>query len=151
MTASLLLGQASTILCGFQVVRAFGKIRRRVLHDTIFDERWEEEWQVVSDHYAKHNVSALKTYRFLHLLAPETEHKTISGVQHQFRILAVIDHGVITGKWMDPEPNGYYGAFQLLLSHTRDAAIGRWTGFASNGTVKSGVWTWRRTDVARSH
>ncbi len=151
MAASLILrflGQAMTILCGFSTVKALTKLRQRLYSDLTFDVPWEEEWHVKSKNYAPRNRSALKTYRFFHLLAAETEHQTISGTRHEFRILGVIDQNVITGKWMDPGPIGYYGVFQLQLAHARDRAEGQWSGFSNKEGVKSGQWKWTRLPIS---
>jgi hypothetical protein len=144
MTASLLLGPAMTIMCGFGIVRALAKLRQRLRRDPIFDGSWMQNWHVSSDTFARENPSSLRIYRFLHLLAAEAAQSTSAGAPYQFRILAVLDRSIITGKWMDPQPNGYYGSFQLILSHTREDAAGKWVGFSSKGNVKTGDWTWKR-------
>lgn len=144
MTASLLLGPGVTILCGFSIVKILGKLRRRICSDALFDASWEQKWRVESDAFPPENRSELQIYRFLHLLAAEAEQTTADGVPYRFRILAVIDRNIITGKWMDPLETGYYGAFQMLLSHTHDKAVGTWIGFSSKGLIKAGDWAWAK-------
>jgi hypothetical protein len=144
MAASLILGPAMTIMCGFGLIKILGKLRQRVIGDTMFDAVWTQDWHVVSDRFAPANPSTLRIYRFLHLIAAEAEQETTTGESYKFRILGVMDRNIITGKWMDPKPNGYYGTFQLMLAHTHDAAEGKWMGFSSSGTVKSGDWVWRK-------
>lgn len=144
MTATLLLGPAMTIMCGFHAVKKLAQIRQRVRPDEVFDGPWQQNWHVSSTHFAPENLSSMRIYRFLHLLAAEAEHTTASGTPYSFRMLAVIDRDIITGKWMDPRQNGYYGAFQLKIAYTHEDATGQWVGFSSSGIVKAGTWIWRK-------
>lgn len=109
------------------------------------------KWHVESSHFDQANPSELKIYRFLHLIAGEATQSTATGAPYSFRILAVLDRNLISGKWMDPLINGYYGTFQLMLSHTRDSAKGMWVGFSSTGVVKGGEWTWTPVASPETH
>jgi hypothetical protein len=145
--AALILGPAMTIMCGFGAIKVLAKLRQRFRRDAVFDREWRQDWQVTSDRFSAQNPSTLKIYRFLHLLAAEAQQNTLSGSPYKFRIIGIIDRNIITGKWMDPLPNGYYGTFQLMFSHTRDEATGKWMGFSSGGTVKVGEWAWATASV----
>ena len=150
MTATLVLGPAMTIMCGFHAVKKLAKLRQCVRSDEVFDGPWQQDWHVSSKHFAPENLSSMRVYRFLHLLAAEAEQTTATGASYGFRMLAVIDGSIITGKWMDPRPNGYYGTFQLILAHTHSDASGQWMGFSSAGIVKTGTWTWRKDPSGRA-
>ncbi len=52
------------------------------------------------------------------------------------------DSRYITGIWSDNLTNGYHGAFELVLNHTRDRAEGMWIGHSLGGIVKGGKWVW---------
>jgi hypothetical protein len=146
MIASLVMGPLMTILSSFRTVRALASLRRRVVRDQIFDEYWVQTWFVESANFDKENVSSIRLHRFLHLLAGEAEMSTAKGAKAGFRVLGTIENNrVITGKWMDPHPGGYYGTFQLILAPMREKAEGKWVGFSAGGTVKSGRWMWSRS------
>jgi hypothetical protein len=145
MVAALILGPAATILCGFHAAKLLARAQRRMRPDAVFDAAWSQTWLVTSDTFQPINSSGLRLHRFLHIVAGEADMQTVAGRQISFRLLAVLDASsrCITGKWMDPNEGGYYGAFQVILTPTRECAEGLWVGFSSKGMVKSGSWVWR--------
>jgi hypothetical protein len=151
MVASVMLGPSLTIIFGFGTVKLLARVRQMMRRDELFDILWTQQWSVTSPNYPEDNHSDLKIYRFLNFIAAETGIATVCGRKYQFRIIATMDRQVITGKWMDPDPSGYYGAFQLLMSPTHEAVNGRWLGFSSKGTVKSGAWVWKPKFLPQSN
>jgi hypothetical protein len=141
---TFLLGQPLTILAGFRSIRLLSKIRSRIIHDAVFDGNWSQSWEVESSNFLPINPGRLKVFRFFNLIAAETSMTSANGTGYDVRIVAVLDGSIITGKWMDPAPNGYYGSCQFHLSNLRDGARGRWLGFSTNGTIKTGDWHWTR-------
>jgi hypothetical protein len=144
MIASLLLGQPLTIVSGFRAIRFFARLRQKIWHDEIYDADWAQTWKVFSTRFPRENPGPLKIYKFLHLIAAETEMTAASGTGYQIRFVGILDRNIITGKWMDPAPHGYYGTAQFIVSNLREGADGRWLGFSSNGTVKTDDWHWKR-------
>ena len=144
MIASLALGPAMTIICGFRIVKILSKIRKKIFSDADFDVPWKQVWYVQSESFPTENPSALKIYRFMHLIAGEADMTTALGSKTGYRIIAVLSANKITGKWMDPRDGGYYGAFQANLSPTREEALGMWVGFSKTGVIKCGKWDWHK-------
>ena len=145
MVAAWVLGPIATIFCGFHVTKIFSALRKKVKRDEIFDQAWRQTWCVDSSKFQRSNSSPLNLYKIMHIVAGEATMVTSTGQTISFRIIGAIDSNrYITGKWMDPEAGGYYGAFQLIMDPTRESAAGTWVGFSSSGTVKSGSWTWQR-------
>jgi hypothetical protein len=141
---TFLLGQPLTILAGFRTIRFLSKVRSTISNDQVFDGDWSQSWAVESSNFLPDNPGPLKIFRFFNLIAAETSMTSASGTGYDVRVVAVLDRNIITGKWMDPAPLGYYGSCQFQLSNLREGAKGRWLGFSTNGTIKTGDWVWTR-------
>jgi hypothetical protein len=111
--------------------------------DELFEIPWTQEWEVQTEQKPRSFPSKLTIHRFTNLLAAEFTEADETG-QGAYRIVAVIDGNKITGTWKDSKPMGYYRTFQLLLSHKRDEAAGKWIGFSSRRQlIRTGSWTWK--------
>jgi hypothetical protein len=141
--ATWILGSVLPVAIGYHGIRALAQIRRRFRSDELFDIPWTQEWDVHTEQRPKSFPSTLTIHRFTNLLAAEFKEadETRLGV---YRIVAVVDGNKITGTWKDSKPMGYYGTFQLLVSHKRDEATGKWIGFSSQKQlVRVGNWIWK--------
>ena len=140
--AAYLVGPVVTIAAGYHCIRALTWLRKKMVHDEMFDIPWTQQWDVLADEMPKSFPSQLTLYRFRHILAGEFRNADETG-KGVYRVVAVIDDNRITGTWKDIKPMGYYGTFQLLISHKRDEAVGKWIGFSTRTTiVRAGSWIW---------
>jgi hypothetical protein len=140
--AAYLVGPVVTIAAGYHFIRALTWLRKKIIHDEMFDIPWTQQWDVLADEMPKSFPSKLTLYRFTHLLAGEFRDADETGMG-VYRVVAVIDGNRITGTWKDIKPMGYYGTFQLLISHKRDEASGKWIGFSTRASiVRAGSWIW---------
>jgi hypothetical protein len=143
IVATWILGSILPIATGYHSIRFLASLRRIFRHDELFDVQWTQEWDVQTEQKPKSFPSNITLHRFTNLLAAEFKDADETG-HGVYRIVAVVDGNKITGTWKDSKPMGYYGTFQLLVSHKRDEATGKWIGFSSQKQmVRVGSWVWK--------
>jgi hypothetical protein len=144
MIASWFMGPFLTTFCGFHSVKCLNWLRRIFKNDEFYDQDWTQTWEVTSESFPPKNLSELKIYKFLHLISGDASQTTNSGAQYSFRIIGKISNSnIITGRWTDPSSAGYHGAFQMIISPTREQITGKWVGYSREGFIKTGDWIWK--------
>jgi hypothetical protein len=98
---------------------------------------WLVTWTVDSPGYPSVNTGATRIESFMRMLTFST---VSAGYDAANRYLYVGETkgGIVSGRWYDPGPDSYHGMFQMRWNGTRTIAIGKWIGWAANGTVKVG-------------
>ncbi|MBI1202820.1 MAG: hypothetical protein GC182_09945 [Rhodopseudomonas sp.] len=149
--ATWILGSLLPIAAGYHFIRVLTVLRRSIRTDDLFDLPWTQEWDVHAEKRPRSFPSAITVYRFTNLLAAEFKEADDTG-RGIYRVVGIIDGNKITGTWKDRKQLGYYGTFQLLISHKRDEAKGKWVGFsAKKSLVRSGNWVWRPQHTLGGH
>jgi hypothetical protein len=139
---SELIGPASSVTLGFKGIRALSNMRRRLSTDDFYDGEWIQTWFVTSEDFSRDNTSELRIHRFMKRISAEFDVKSTRGTIHKIRVVADIQGNVLTGRWSDPEENGYYGSFQLLISPFKDGMEGKWIGFSRKNIVRADKMVW---------
>lgn len=115
---------------------------------------WVVEWFVESDTFEPLNEYRGTAHKFLHFVALEAAGQTKSGSTISYCLLGRIgaDARVVTGTWFDRNArhDGYYGAFQVVLHPTLEAATGKWIGFSKSNEVKAGEIRWTKSKPRKS-
>lgn len=138
--ASLLVNPLLTVTWSYQLAKWLSYPLGWTAPPQLRNCQWRMEWDVTSTRFPATNPSPLKFYVFLNVMAGEWEATTASGAKICYRMVATrAATNKITGRWFDKDGDqlGYVGALQLVLSPTRDEAVGKWIGFSSDGSVKA--------------
>lgn len=103
---------------------------------------WHSTWHVQSARFPSSQVTdkAVKVRQFGNRVFVKFKNESL-----EFLAKGVIDSGrYLTGTWQDKTEGGYHGAFQLIIDPVSRDMSGKWIGYSTNGTVKEGLWVWKR-------
>lgn len=106
---------------------------------------WHQRWHVDSESFTSRNedqkviITQLRNrIATSHITAGRTYHTVGMVGQDQY----------VTGTWHDEvSGSSYYGAFQLRILPGADMMLGKWIGFGTDGSIKTGIWEWKRPSV----
>lgn len=111
-----------------------------------YSGNWAVTWTVQSDTFPEVNTGVGELYCLGKAIAIEVEFVSTDGTKRAYHFVGNSISKVITGEWLDGvfAKDGYYGSFQLVANDMGNAASGKWLGFSSSNSVKSGPLVWQK-------